>query len=72
MIKTYTAAEASEVLHVSVQTVIRYIRHGRLRASRIGKNYLIEAGDLESFIRSAEVEPDKPQAGSDKEEESHV
>lgn len=35
MIKTYTAAEASEVLHVSVQTVIRYIRHGRLRASRI-------------------------------------
>lgn len=49
--KTYTTAEAAEILHVTPQTLARYITRGELRASRIGKAYIIEAESLETFIR---------------------
>lgn len=57
--KTYTTAEAAEILHVTPQTLARYITRGELRASRIGKAYIIEAESLETFIRAAEVKAAK-------------
>lgn len=57
MITTYTTAEAAEVLHVTAQTVITYINNGTLRASKVGKGYIIPAAALEDFLRVREVKP---------------
>lgn len=42
----YSPDEVAQLLNLHVRTVRRYIREGRLRASRIGKQYRIAAGDL--------------------------
>lgn len=64
MITTYTTAEAAEVLHITAQTVITYINNGTLRASKVGKGYIIPAAALEDFLRAREVKPLKD-AGQD-------
>jgi excisionase family DNA binding protein len=45
----YTADEAAERLNLHVKTVRRYIREGKLKAKRIGKEYRITRADLEEF-----------------------
>lgn len=43
--------EVSKVLSVNAQTVRKWIRNGKLKASKpTGKNYIIQAKDLKDFI----------------------
>lgn len=43
--------EVSKVLSVNEQTVRKWIRQGKLKASKpTGKNYIIQAKDLQNFI----------------------
>jgi excisionase family DNA binding protein len=44
-----TAAFAARHLKLHVKTVLRFIREGRLRATRVGRSYRIVRGDLETF-----------------------
>jgi len=46
-----TIKDASEVLRVSTKTVRRWIDTGDLIAHRIGRQWRISRGDLETFIR---------------------
>lgn len=41
--------EVAEILKLHVRTVRHYVRDGRLKATRIGKQYRIALGDLERF-----------------------
>jgi excisionase family DNA binding protein len=41
--------QVAEILKLHVRTVRNYVRDGRLKATRIGKQYRIALGDLESF-----------------------
>ena len=41
--------EVAEILKLHVRTVRNYVRDGRLKATRIGKQYRIALSDLESF-----------------------
>jgi excisionase family DNA binding protein len=52
--------EVGDRLGVSVYTVRRWIKTGQLRAFRPGKEYRIQASDLEEFIRAREVRPKAP------------
>jgi excisionase family DNA binding protein len=52
--------QAGERLGVSVYTVRRWIKEGRLRAFKPGKEYRIRASDLEEFLRAREVRPKAP------------
>jgi excisionase family DNA binding protein len=45
----YTADEIAARLNLHVKTVRRYIREGRLKAKRIGKEYRVAAPDLDEF-----------------------
>ncbi|WP_257458855.1 helix-turn-helix domain-containing protein [Archangium lipolyticum] len=45
----YTVEMAAERLRLHAKTVLRFIRDGRLRATRIGKSYRILRSDLEAF-----------------------
>ena len=44
-----TVDEAAERLKLHPKTVLRYIREGRLPATRIGKAYRIQRADLDAF-----------------------
>jgi excisionase family DNA binding protein len=49
----FTAAEAAEYLEVSISTLRRYVRDGRIRASgEVGRNQLFATKDLKAFKRS--------------------
>jgi excisionase family DNA binding protein len=50
----HTADEVAERLNLHVKTIRRYIRDGRLKAKRIGKEYRIARADLDEFAGSSE------------------
>jgi excisionase family DNA binding protein len=52
----FTADEVAERLGLHVRTVRNYVRDGRLKAIRIGKQYRIARADLEAFTGQP-VEP---------------
>ena len=45
----YSITEVAELLGLHVKTVRNYVRNGRLKSTRIGKQYRIARADLESF-----------------------
>ena len=45
----YTVEQVAELLNLHVKTVRRYVRTGRLKAKRIGKQYRIARADLDEF-----------------------
>lgn len=45
----HTVEDAAARLQVHPKTVLRFIRDGRLRATRIGKAWRIRAADLDAF-----------------------
>jgi excisionase family DNA binding protein len=47
--RMYSAEEVADLLGLHVRTVRGYIRSGRLRATRIGKQYRIARADLEEL-----------------------
>ena len=44
-----TAEAAATRLGLHVKTVLRFIREGRLKAHRVGRQYRILKGDLDAF-----------------------
>jgi excisionase family DNA binding protein len=52
-----TAAEVAEQLRVSTMTVYRLIRRGELPAVRVGRNYRVREGDLETYLAGQVVDP---------------
>lgn len=52
----YSAEEVAERLGLHVRTVRGYVRDGRLKAVRIGKQYRITHEDLEAFVGSPVTE----------------
>jgi excisionase family DNA binding protein len=53
----YTIAEVAKRLKLHVKTVLLYVRDGRLKATRIGKQYRVAHGDLEAFAGGYETAP---------------
>jgi excisionase family DNA binding protein len=49
----YTAKELAETLKVDVVTIYRNIRSGKLKAYKIGKEFRIEKGEFEKFLKKA-------------------
>ncbi|TDQ54233.1 helix-turn-helix domain-containing protein [Actinorugispora endophytica] len=54
--RLYSVEQVAELLGLHVRTVRGYVRDGRLKAARIGKQYRIAREDLESFT-GAPVSP---------------
>ena len=46
----YTLRDVSEMLHVSMTTIYRYIKEGRLTPAKIGNSYRVTEADLQEFI----------------------
>lgn len=52
----YTVEQISDMLDIHPKTVQRYIREGRLRATKIGKSWRITGHDLSVFVEHASNE----------------
>lgn len=48
----YTAEELSEKLRVNIMTVYRYIKAGRLKAYKLGREFRIDKKELNAFLKS--------------------
>ena len=51
----YTVEQVAELLQVHWQTILNYIKNGRLKAIKLGKGYRIEKGDLEVFLKRSKT-----------------
>lgn len=49
MSSVYTLDQVADQLQLHVRTVRRYVREGRLKARRVGKQYLVTSEDLRAF-----------------------
>jgi excisionase family DNA binding protein len=57
----YTVDQVSGLLHMHPKTIQRYIREGKLRATKIGKGWRISGHDLSLFTEgTANTEPTEP------------
>lgn len=52
-----TAQQAADYLQTNRQAIYRYIRSGRLAASRLGKSYRIAKRDLDLFLATTRTGP---------------
>lgn len=52
MTNYYTTKQLTEKLHVSPQTIRMYIREKKLKATKIGKHYLVSEMDLNNFFNN--------------------
>jgi excisionase family DNA binding protein len=52
-----TADEVADLLRVSTMTVYRLIRRGELPAVRVGRNYRVRSGDLDTYLAGQVVDP---------------
>ena len=49
-LKVYTLDEVRELLHVTRRTVYNYIREGKLKAVKIGREWRVTQKALDSFL----------------------
>jgi len=46
----YTAKELAEKLRVNIMTIYRYIKAGKLKAYKIGKEFRIDKKEFDKFL----------------------
>jgi excisionase family DNA binding protein len=51
--------DIAKILKLNTLTIYEYIREGKLRAIKFGRNYRIEEKDLEKFIQQSVVKTKK-------------
>lgn len=58
-IKLYTVQEVAELLKVSRQTVYNYLTAGRLRGTKLRREFRIRERDLREFLDAGEAPKEK-------------
>jgi excisionase family DNA binding protein len=51
----YTAKELAEKLRVNIMTIYRYIKAGKLKAYKIGKDFRIDKEEFNKFLNKAKT-----------------
>lgn len=49
----YTAEELAEKLRVNIMTIYRYIKAGKIKAYKFGKEFRVEKNEFESFLKKS-------------------
>lgn len=47
----YKAEELARLLEINIMTIYRYIKAGRLKAYKIGREFRIDKNEFQSFLR---------------------
>jgi len=48
-----TARETADILKVNIMTIYRYIKAGKIKAYKIGKEFRVEKKEFEKFLDKA-------------------
>ncbi len=51
----FTATELAMILKVNIMTIYRYIKKGKLKAYKIGKDYRIDKSEFNKFLDKAQT-----------------
>jgi len=51
----YTAKELAEKLRVNIMTIYRYIKAGKLKTYKLGKEFRIEKGEFDKFLNKTKT-----------------
>ena len=54
----FSAAEVAKIMHISRVAVFKKIKSGRIKAEKVGRNYVIARADLETALGSV-VSPEQ-------------
>lgn len=54
-LKVYELKEICDLLKINLQVLRRYIKNGEIKASKIGRKYIITEESLKDFIKQNEV-----------------
>lgn len=49
----YKAEDLAKKLDVNIMTIYRYIKAGKIRAYKFGKEFRVEKSEFESFLKKA-------------------
>lgn len=50
MQEIYTSEQVAKILQIHPQTVLKFIREGKLRGSKVGRGYRVKASDIDKFL----------------------
>ena len=51
----YKAEDLANMLDVNIMTIYRYIKAGKLRAYKIGKEFRVDKNDFNNFLKSVQA-----------------
>lgn len=51
----YTAQEIADKLKVNIMTIYRYIKAGKLKAYKLGKDFRIEKSAFDDFLNNSKI-----------------
>ena len=57
--KVYDLDEVVELLGLNIQTIRIYIKEGKLKASKVGRKYVVTEDAIKEFLKANEVQPNK-------------
>ena len=49
-VKVYSLIEVSELLDITYPTVRKYVKEGKIRSRRVGRNYLVTDQSIRNFL----------------------
>lgn len=55
--KLYNLNEVVKLLGLNIQTIRIYIKEGKLKASKIGRKYVVTDEAIKEFLKANEVQP---------------
>lgn len=55
--KLYDLDEVVELLGLNIQTIRIYIKEGKLKASKIGRKYVVTEEAIKEFLEANKVQP---------------
>ena len=58
-LKVYELKEVCELLKINLRVLRRYIKDGEIKASKIGRKYIITETHLKEFLERNEVNTEK-------------
>lgn len=58
-LKVYELKEVCELLKINLRVLRRYIKDGEIKASKIGRKYIITETHLKEFLEKNEVKAEK-------------
>ena len=55
--KIYNLDEVCELLKMNKQTIRRYIRNGKLKASKVGTHYMVQDEAIKEILKDTQIQP---------------